>query len=370
MKILHVTKKYPPLVGGDANVAYNLVRQQALLGHEVYIATLRCKEFENKKVLKFGLKERPFNLDRITPRRILSLILLSFWGLKNLGKFKPDIIHSHSADLGFFISIVARIYKIPVINTCHGISFNDMQCSFLKRFAERFFLKYSFFNKITTVNINGQRALKDAGLKNAVYIPIGVDLNRFKKVPKKNTPKTRFLVVGRLEKQKGVLYLIKAAEILKNKKEFEIIIVGEGFEAGYLHEMTLKSDLGEIMNFKGKVDDSMLVEYYHGCDAFILPSLWEGLPLTMLEAAAAGMPIIATNVGGISSLFTHEKSALIIEPKDAEDLANAMLRLIEDIELRGKLGYSARSIAEKFSWENTARAMDEIYMEAANISHT
>ncbi|MBU4373547.1 MAG: glycosyltransferase family 4 protein [Euryarchaeota archaeon] len=214
MKILHITKKYLPIVGGDAFVVYNLKKQQVKSGHKVCVVTSKCEEIEDSGVLKFGLREHPFNLDRITPRRIVSLILLSFWGLKNLRKLRPNIIHSHSADLGFFISIVARLYGIPVINMCHGISFNDKRYSSPKRFAEKFFLKYAGFKKIVSVDITGLEALKAAGIKNAVYIPNGVDLDRFRNSNKRrDNIKTRFLFVGRLENQKGLIYLIKAAEI-------------------------------------------------------------------------------------------------------------------------------------------------------------
>ncbi|MCZ7381400.1 MAG: glycosyltransferase family 4 protein [Candidatus Methanoperedens sp.] len=367
MKILHLTKKYLPIVGGDAFVVYNLKKQQVKLGHEVHVVTSNCDEINGGDVLKFGLKERPFNLDRITPRRIVSLLLLSFWGLKNIRKLSPDIIHSHSADLGFFISIAARIHEVPVINTCHGISFNDEQYSFLKRFAEKFFLKYANFNKIITVDMKGLHALNATKIKNAVYVPNGIDLCRFQNRKERDNTKTRFLFVGRLERQKGVIYLIKAADLLKNKNDLEIIIVGEGSEADYLMKTTRELGLGEIVQFKGKVGEQKLTEYYLGCDAFILPSLWEGMPLTLLEAAAAEMPIIASDVGGISSLFTHEESALIIKPEDAKALASAMLKLMKGKELREKLGMNARRIVEKFSWDTMAKELNDIYRELIKI---
>ncbi len=372
MKILHLTKKYLPIVGGDAFVVYNLKRQQVKLGHEVHVVTSNCDEIDGREVLKFGLREHPFNLDRITPRRIVSLILLSIWGFKNLKKLNPDIIHSHSADLGFFISIAARIYGVPIINTCHGISFNDKQYSFPKRFAETFFLKYANFKKIITVDMKGLHASNAAKIKNAVYVPNGIDLCRFQNRKERENTRIKFLFVGRLEKQKGVIYLIKAAEILKNKNDFEIIIVGEGAEADYLMKTALELGLIDLVRFEGMVSEQMLIEYYLGCDAFVLPSLWEGMPLTLLEAAAAEMSIIASDVGGISSLFTHEESALIIKPEDVDALASAMLKLMEDEELREKLGSNARRLVEKFSWESTAKSLDEIYIEVlkSNTSHT
>lgn len=367
MKILHLTKKYPPVLGGDASVVYNLKKQQVRLGYNVHIATLNCGDIKDEDVFKFGIKEHVFNLDRITHRRILSLILLPFWGLKNIRELRPDVIHSHSADIGFFISIAAKIYGVPVINTCHGISFNDKQYSFPRRFIENFFLKYSNFRKIIAVDIKGLQALKDAGIRNAVCIPNGVDPNRFNYGKGRYHVKTTFLFVGRLEKQKGLIYLINAAKILKSKKDFDIILVGEGTESDNLNKIGQEFGIGDILKFKGKITEQALNEYYLECDVFVLPSIWEGMPLTLLEAAAAGMPIIASNIGGISSIFAHEENALIVEPKNAEALANAMRRLLDDKKLREKLGTNARSLAKKFSWEKTTNALNEIYMEAVRI---
>jgi glycosyltransferase involved in cell wall biosynthesis len=372
VKILHLTKKYPPALGGDAFSVFNLRKQQLDSGHEVHIGTPKCEEIENKEILKFGIRENLFNLDRIAPRRMMSLIILPFWGFKVIRKLRPDIIHSHSAELGFFISIVTRFFRIPVINTCHGISFDDEQYSFAKRFAEKFFLKYAGFEKIIAVDIKGLQSLKAAKIRNAAHVPNGVDLERFRHIKKRENFKTKFLFVGRLEKQKGVIHLLKAAEILKNKNDFEIIIVGEGSEAYSLMKTARELKIREVVIFKGKIDEQTLKEYYLGCDIFILPSLWEGLPLTLLEASAAEMSIIASNVGGISSMFIHEENALLVEPKNEEALAKAMLRLMQDKNLREKLGRNARKLVEKFSWENTAKALDEIYIEAtrSNISRT
>jgi glycosyltransferase involved in cell wall biosynthesis len=126
------------------------------------------------------------------------------------------------------------------------------------------------------------------------------------------------------------------------------------------------------VKFTGCIDDRKLEEYYLGSDVFVLPSLWEGMPLTLMEAAAAELPIIASNIGGIPSLFTHEENALLIDPENVEALVNTMQRLIEDKQLREKLGSNARKLAEKFSWENTAKAMEEIYFDVSksNIAHT
>jgi glycosyltransferase involved in cell wall biosynthesis len=222
------------------------------------------------------------------------------------------------------------------------------------------------------VDAIGLEALKFARIKNCAYIPNGIEIQKFQKGTKSENIKTRFLFVGRLEKQKGVIYLIKAAKLLKDRKDFEITIVGDGSESENLHKAVIKSNMEAMVKFTGRIDDRKLKEYYLGCDVFVLPSLWEGMPLTLMEAAAAELPIIACNIGGIPSFFTHEENALLIIPENVEALVNTMQRLIEDKQLSKKIGSNARKLAEKFSWENSAKALNEIYFEVSksNIAHT
>ncbi len=386
MKILHVTKKYHPMTGGDAYVTYNLKKQQHNMGHQVYILVSNCDEIDqNDHVLNFGLKDRSSDLDKITLRRIISLFLLFFQAFGTLNKLKPSIIHSHSADLGFVISFAARIYGIPVINTCHGISFNDKQYCFPKRFAEKFFLKHASFKKIITVDKTGLECLQNMGIGNAIHIPNGVDIHKFHKIRAERPGEiTRFLFTGRLEKQKGVEYLLKATDLLNgndllkatdllngndllkatdimNGNDFEVIITGDGKHKDKLMSLTKQLHLEDRVTFTGRLDDEKLLEQYLKCDIFVLPSLWEGLPLTLMEAASAGLPIITTCVGGITSVFVHKESALLVNPKKPDELARNMQILMLDKELQNKLRNNARMLAENHSWENSAERLDRVY---------
>lgn len=359
MKILHLTKKYPNAIGGDATVVCNLEKLHSI-DHEIYILTHNCPEINGENVFKFGLQDRSSNLDRMTFRRILSLIILIFWGLKNLRGLRPDIIHSHSADLGFFISVPARFYKIPLVNTCHGISFPYSQYSLLKRFMEKFFLRNAGFKRIIAIDKNSLRLLEGAGF-DAMYIPNGVEVEKFdKKIV--TGEKIRFLFVGRLESQKGLNYLIEAVDLLKD--DFEVLIVGEGSQRKELEEIVNDLGIGEVVMFLGQKDGAELIDAYLSSDVFVLPSIWEGLPLSLLEAMAAGLPAIVTDVGGIPYLCIDNENALLINPKKPDELAEAMERLIDDGELRNRLGENSRAlIKNKFSWKRTAADTLKVYQD-------
>ena len=368
MRILYLTKKYPDAFGGDAVIVSNLEREQTKLGHEIFILTPNCPEIRVKEnVFKFGLRDKAPNLDRLTVRRVLSLFILFFSGFKYLGRLKPDVIHTHSADLGFFIAISAKLYCIPVVNTCHGVSFTDKQYSFIKRFAERFFLKHAGFKRIIVVEKSILNFFDDAGIENGVYIPNGVDIGRFakEKTVIKTDKKVRFLFVGRLEEQKGCKYLIHATRILKAKtRDFVIIIVGDGSQRAILDKLTEENNLGHYVTFLGGVEDGKLRELYCTSDVFILPSIWEGLPVTLLEAWSAKLPVIVTNVGAIRDICVDERNGLVVRPKDPEGIADAMLRMIEDEELRRKLAKNgAELVRREFSLETMVMSTLELYEE-------
>ena len=370
MRIVHLTKKYPDAFGGDAVIVSNLEKEQTKLGHAIFIITPNCPEIRAKEnVFKFGLRDKAPNLDRLTVRRFLSLFILFFSSFKYLGRLKPDVIHTHSADLGFFIAISAKIYRIPVVNTCHGVSFPDKQYRFIKRFAERFFLKHAGFKRIIVVEKNILIFFDDAGIKNGVYIPNGVDIGRFAKekavIKLKADKKVRFLFVGRLEEQKGCRDLIQATRILKAKtRDFVIIIVGDGSQRAILENLTEENNLGHYVTFLGSVEDKKLRELYCASDVFILPSIWEGLPVTLLEAWAAELPVIVTNVGAIRDICVDEMNGLIVSPKDPESIADAMLRLIGDEELRRKLAKNgAELVRREFSLERVVMSTLELYEE-------
>lgn len=363
MKILHVTKKYPNAMGGDAFVVYNLEKQQKKNGHKVFILTSNCDEIQNNSnLIKFGLKDKSRNLDRITVNRIISLIFLFLQSFKILKQIKPDIVHSHSIDMGFILSFACKKYNIPIINTCHGVSFNDSQFSIFKRIIELFFLKTGRFNKIITVDQNSLEYFKENNINNVIYISNGIDLDEFKKNKRSNNDKKlRIIFVGRLEEQKGLKYLIESVKTLQNK-EFELIIIGSGTQENKLRSLVKEYGLGEKIIFLGNKKNKETIRQLFNSDIFILPSIWEGFPITILEAWGASLPVIVTSVGGVSKICKNNKNALIISSRSPKEITNCLVTLINDSGLRKTLGENGRKLVEgKYNWKTIAEQMVNIY---------
>ena len=353
MRILHVCKKYPNALGGDAIVVSNLEKQQKKNGHEVFILTTNCDDILNKtNVMKFGLKDSSQNLDTITFKRIISLIGLYFKSKKIIRELKPDVIHSHAMDIGFIMSFACRRYNIPIINTCHGGIFSISDRDKKRSFIERYLIKKAKFKIITTPNKRDLELAKNK-YKNVIYVPNGVDLDKFKNITHKPNKIPKILFVGRIDRLKGLDYLIDSAKILQDKKiNFEIELVGDGKDMEMYKEKVKEMNLNKKIKFLGRKSQEETLKYYKNADIFVLPSLDEAFPMTLLESWAASLPVIITNVGGISKICKNKTNAIIIPPKNPKEIAEAMLTLIKSKGLRDKLGENGKKEVEKnYTWE-------------------
>jgi glycosyltransferase involved in cell wall biosynthesis len=374
MKILHLTKKYPDALGGDAVVVANLEDRQVKMGMEVFILTHNCPDVADRKnIRKFGLRLPSHQLDRITVRRLLALLILPVSGYRYLKEVHPDIIHSHSPELGFMLSLPARVLGIPVVNTCHGVPFMDRNTALLKRYADIFFLKYSGFARIITVDRHSLDQFQQQGIFNAEYIPNGVDPAFWRREPEavlKKNPEITFLFVGRLEEQKGLRYLIGAAgQLHADGREFSIQLVGDGSQRPLLEKLVDAIGLGSTVRFSGRLGLDELREAYTHADIFVLPSVWEGMPLTLLEAWASGLPVIITNVGNIPEICVDRENAWMIEPGNESDLHDAMLALSESEELRNRLGRNGMmAVLENYSWSSVAQKTVDLYKKVCGRS--
>lgn len=366
MRILHVSKKYPGAIGGDAHVVHSLASSQRDAGHDVWVLTTNCREIvEDETVIKCGISDSAQNYDRITFKRIVSLMILFFVAIRVLSGIKPDIIHSHSPDMGFFVSIPARLFHIPVIQTCHGVSFNDPGFPLLKRHMELFFLRYGGFACITTVDKLSLPDFVARGIANAVYIPNGVDQTFFSLAKSAGiTAVSKFLFVGRLEHQKGLDVLVDAViQLVKMKTGFSVAIIGEGTLKVDLARRISTHSLEDVVHLAGTVDQDELIRQYASSDAFLLPSRWEGLPLTLLEAWASGLAVVVSRVGGIPALCEDMVNAIVIEPEDSQGLCRAMRFLMDNPAAAERLGHEGHRVATRYSWDSVSRKYEDIYRQ-------
>lgn len=169
--------------------------------------------------------------------------------------------------------------------------------------------------------------------------------------------------VGRLEKQKGHAHLLAALpELRRQIPELAVLLVGEGRRQEDLRRQVRDLGLEGTVRFLGTRRD--LPEIYRALDLFVQPSLWEGLPLALLKAMGAGLPVVATRVSGSREAVVDGVNGCLVEPGDPQALARAILDLHRHPETRRRLGEAARrTVAEKYSLEAMLRRLEELYLD-------
>lgn len=366
MNILHVTKKYPHALGGDAVVVANLQKQQRAAGHNVAIVTSNCDEIKGgQHIYKCGLKDTPAQLDNITAKRMLSLVLLCVRMFAIVNKEQPDVIHTHSIDMAFFVSFAARWHHVPLVHTFHIVTFYDKNQSLLRRKSEMWLAKKAKLRSATAPNEYDVKKLQAAGLKQAKLLPNGVDLALWR--PRGYTEKDRettFVAVGRLEDQKGYEYLIKAAALLAGTYAIKVIIVGEGSQKVALLSLTERLKAADIIALVGRKSPSEIRTLLAQSHVAVFSSLYETTPLTLLEAWAAGMPTISTAVGILREAPPSFSASLVVPPRDKWALANAMQQYVESGQLRNVSALAGQKEAQKYAWPQIAEVAETIYRSA------
>lgn len=178
-----------------------------------------------------------------------------------------------------------------------------------------------------------------------------------------STP-TRLLFVGRLVSVKGLVYLLEAVRLLLHDGvPVRLILVGTGPCRKALIALVAKHALSSAVEFTGEVSfGPNLLALYREADIFVLPSLSEGTPRVLWEAMAAGLPIVATRVGGVPEIIQHGETGLLVSPRSAQQLAASIRRMIEDEELRVRLIRAGYSLIRKHTVEKQAATLWEHIM--------
>lgn len=339
------------------------------------------------------LNLEPVIIDEMRREVNLKQDLLAFNKIKQLIKsFKPDIVHTHASKPGALGRFAAAQLGVPVIiHTFHGHSF------------------HSYFNPVTTsfyqqverylaAKSNCIIALSEQQKKELVYdhriceadkvkiIQLGFDLQRFQEnsLTKRAEFRSKYHVaddeiaigiIGRLVPVKNHDLFLKAMAILKHRthKKIRAFVVGDGEEKQRLINLCKELNLGytevphssAFIHFTSWIKDIDLVNA--GVDIVCLTSKNEGTPVSLIEAQAANKPIVTTKVGGIENVVIAGSTALLSETNNHVTLANNLLRLIEDDELRKEFGAEGWNfVKEKFHYQRLATETANLYYELLN----
>ncbi len=285
--------------------------------------------------------------------------------LKIIKREKPDIIHLNSSKAGILGSLAAKMLGVKkIIYTSHGWVFNEPLPWWLKKlyfYAEKIsalwkdkIICVSEFDYQTALNSRFCHPKKLITIHNGIdkidflpkeeardYLNSKLQIANFKQIQnlKLEIPNNRKIIgcVANLYKNKGLTYLIEAAKIINNP-EIIFAVIGEGEEFGNLKLQIANCKLEDRVKLLGSITDSY--RYLKAFDLFVLPSIKEGLPYTILEAMAAQIPIIATRVGGIPEMIENNKTGVLVKARDNQDLAEKIIAFFKN-----------KTTAQKYSLE-------------------
>ncbi len=296
--------------------------------------------------------------------------------IKLIKQYRFDIIHTNSTKPGISARIIARLMGVKrVIHTVHGIAYHSRE-PLIKRFLFYVLELFSTPFSHVTVSVNNYylkyyRWLPFVDVKN---IYNGVDFSLLEKkalgseranIIQECDNSIKVLFVGRLDNQKDPMTLLRAMKILieKNanpKLKYSLSIVGDGVLESECRKFCFESNINEHVSFKGWVRDPY--KYYLSADIFVMPSIYEALGYTFIEAAFFGLPIVATNVEGIPEVVIHKEMGLLVEPSSPQALADALQSLASDKSMREKFSrYGQEFVRKRFDMPEMMRCYEELY---------
>ena len=289
---------------------------------------------------------------------------------KILREEKIEVIHTHNTQPLVDGTIGALMSGVKtIIHTDHARNFPDK-----RRYMFAEWLMSHFAYKVVGVSEHTSEDLikyERISRKKILTIPNGINGNRFSININKQAKRKELGIHGsgpiiglgvRLTEGKGINYLLQAMpDIIKKFTDITLVIVGDGPAADKLKKQTVELGITRNVLFLGsRLDIPELLKVF---DIYVLPSLSEGLPMVLLEAMAAGCPIVATNVGGIPTLIKHGDNGSMVEPKNPQALASEIIKLLSSQELRSQYSKKAlKTFQENYSADIMTRKYEQLYL--------
>lgn len=297
---------------------------------------------------------------------------LSFLRLKKIVKERSiDLIHSHSTDALIESALCRLVYpKVKTIHTFHFGNYPHYNKKYL--LMEKIFCRIP--NRLVAVGNEQKRAIQATFSAPEARITTvwngvepskqSIDWDLVKSLPKEK------LIIGSLSTcipQKGLHHLLDIASILKQKRnDFVVLIVGDGHLRKELQAKSIQFGLSDTVFFLGWVPEAP-AKILPLFDIFIQSSLWEAMSMVILEAMAAGKPIVATEVGENRHVIKHGESGFLSQPSDTNTMAGYVERLLDNANIRNSMGLKAREAFDhNFTVNLMAKHYEQLYKEILN----
>lgn len=374
INIMYLRSNYPE-EGGPESLILSWIEKLDFTKFGIILALL--KDQDNKenlfltKAKSMGIQTEclPWNKFNLYLPCILRIVAL-------IKKNNIHILHTHDLRSNFVGYIAGKLTGISIITSAHGWIDKSLKVK-IHNFVDTLII--GFFNRIIVNSEAMQKQIShlkfldrkitiiENSVDTSMYNP-NIDYGKTRKELGLNTENSVIVTVGRLNKEKGHRFLLEAAhDVIRAFPDAVFLIVGKGPLEVELKNMAKELGLSKNVIFTGFFKD--LPKILKLMDIFVLPSVSEGVPVCLLEAMAAGKPVIATNVGGVPEIVHHEKTGLVIESRNVHGLAKAIILLLEDKEKAKELGEKGQAfINKRFSTEVMIQKIEGIYKELRGVS--
>lgn len=288
----------------------------------------------------------------------------AIWKLfRELDQFRPDVIHTHQYAC-VYAALWPMIRHKPFLHTFHTLPKIENK-RLVRRLLTKFLVGLNVMAPVAISKTNRQLVADYYGL-DVTAVPLvhnPVDVRRFANGKRVDDGLFRYITVGRFSKEKNQQLMYRAfAEFLSRGHDASLLMLGTGAEESNLKELAKELGIDDQIEYAGYVNN--VEDYLKKADIFLLSSDYEAQPLCVLEAMAAGKPVISTDVGGISDIVTD--NGILVPADDVGAMAQAMEKLYLDDSLRGEMSVRAAFNAAEYDIANTVSGYSELYRRYAN----
>lgn len=368
-----VSSSYAPYVGGVEEHVRQVAHELKSDGVDVEVWTVdRGESLGAREVEGVTVRYLPTPLPAKSPGAALRFLfrLPSAWRRWAAARrlFEPDLVHVHCfGPNGAYALAVGRRFKLPLIITSHGETVADDHAVFARSALLRWALRRGLA-AAAEVTAPSQFVIDDLrtnhGLVGGTVVPNGVVLET--PDASEEAPKGRYLLgVGRLGHMKGFDLLIDAFARAELARDIRLVIAGDGPERDRLRAAVEQLDLGDRVEFTGRLDAAAVAGAMSVALAVVVPSRMEAFGIVALEAWRSGAPLVMTNRGGASEFVRDGVDAILVDPEDPVALGSALSRVSADEHFRGQLAAAGRRRVGEFTWARVARAYEELYDTAS-----
>jgi glycosyltransferase involved in cell wall biosynthesis len=371
---------YHPIlhIGGVETNILSTIQHSHVSDYQFIVIAQTSDEF-SAKAEALGIEVVPWTYNNLLDLRALIQLV------RIIKENNISLLHTHSPSAAIFGRIAARYNKIPVIVTVHLTASeyfsegSSLKTKIRRLIYSRIDQALNFFITdrlifVSRISHNKSVDRHQAPSNRSLVIRNGIDLTRFDLNLSKEEirikmglPIKEILIcfLGRLDYQKGLDILLEAVNILHAKHDFKLLVIGDGPQRDELSDFVNSHQCGKTVDFLGFRND--IPELLRMSDIFVLSSRFEGMPISILEAMAAGLPCVVTNVGENASLIKNEINGFLVESENPESLASALMKLIENDKLRTQFGLASHEYAQEFNDNKMVQKIQDVYNSLESI---